>query len=154
MNWTVREATNEDITSVASRLRDSDRREIIASSGKDPTKRLLEATQLPSLGIWVGEINDNPEVLFGVVNIPGSPIGSPWMVCTDEPVKNLRGFLDVCQEWVDHFSKQYPLLINYVHAENKTHIRWLKWVGFKFIKLHPKHGAAQEPFWEFRMKRK
>ncbi len=154
MEWSVRKATEDDVRHIAPRLREADKKELMASCGEDPEKHLLDSLKLPSMGTWVGVKNDKPEIIFGVVQSACREIGFPWMVCTDELKKSPREFIIKCKRWVEGFSKNYPLLLNFVHAENELHIRWLKWCGFEFIELHEEYGVGKEPFWEFRMYRK
>ena len=36
-----------------------------------------------------------------------------------------------------------------VDARNELHIKWLKFMGFKFIQRHENFGVAKLPFYEF-----
>lgn len=151
MRHYVRAATLEDIKDLAPRLREADKAEIFASTGMTPEECLEFSLTLPSVGIWVGIYDGRPELIFGLTHSGDPDVGIPWMVATDEVTKNPKPFLQYCGMWIDGFSKQFPVLRNFVHAENAVHIRWLKRCGFEFVKLHEKHGYGQEPFWEFEM---
>ncbi len=154
MDWYVRKATLEDLPYLVENLREADKKEIYASSGKTPQESLSEAFGIPNIGIWVGVYKDSPEIIFGVSKHEIYDIGFPWMVCTDRLKDSPREFVSKCKKWVQGFSLQFPLLVNFVHAENELHIRWLKWCGFDFVELHNNYGYTQEPFWEFQMTRK
>lgn len=154
MKWSVREATPQDIPYLAENLRTADKKELLAASGSTPTQALEDAFTQQRLGIWVGVYEGNPEIIFGVSEGDIDYVGFPWMVCTDKLKESPREFVSQCKTWVNGFSRSYPLLLNFVHAENDLHIRWLKWCGFEFVKLHRHYGVAGEPFWEFRMERK
>ena len=52
-------------------------------------------------------------------------------------------------EWVEKINNDYPLLLNYVHADNTVSKRWLKSLGFQFIDLIKEHGVGREPFYQF-----
>ena len=153
MEWYVRKATLEDIPYLAENLREADKKEIHASSGRTPQDSLNDAFTHPSEGIWVGVYQGNPEIIFGLTRTDDPKIAVPWMVCTDKLKESPKEFINKCKRWVQGFSRQFSLLINFVYAENELHIRWLKWCGFSFVKLHENYGHTQEPFWEFQMKR-
>jgi hypothetical protein len=154
--WHVRKATDEDIRSISPRLRQEDVEEIYASTGMSPLNCLEMTKTLPAPeslhGMWVGVKNDIPEIIFGLVHATDE-LGVPWMMCTDELKRSPKEFVRLCKKWVQGFSRMYPVLRNYVYAKNELHIRWLKWCGFEFTKLHESHGFTKEPFWEFEMKR-
>jgi hypothetical protein len=154
MEWHVRRATIDDIKHMAPRLRQDDVDEIRASTGMTPEECLLESLDTDSIGTWVGVFKGQPEIIFGCATTPDPSIGVPWMLGTDALKDSPREFIQKCKLWVKGFSKQFPVLKNFVYAKNELHIRWLKWCGFEFIQLHEKHGFAQEPFWEFEMRQK
>lgn len=58
-------------------------------------------------------------------------IGAPWLLGTDAVEKHQRQFLRRSLEWRSELLKRYLILRNFVHAENKVSIRWLKWLGFE-----------------------
>jgi len=45
--------------------------------------------------------------------------------------------------------KSYKVLYNFVYAENHSAIKWLKALGFTFIKYHEEYGMQGKPFYEF-----
>jgi hypothetical protein len=57
----------------------------------------------------------------------------------------LRGSLDVISE----LGKSYDTLFNVCDARNEVHHRWLKWLGFKFIRRIENFGAHKVPVIEF-----
>lgn len=159
MDWSVIKLTEFNyktiIKDLAPRLRSSDILECRLSTGKDPEEVLLESFSYPKLGMWVGCYKGIPEVIGGVTTWEhDDTVGFPWMMCTDVTTKHPKGFLRLSRKWVEGISNIYRVLINFVHDENTTHKRWIKWAGFEFIKLHEQYGHEQEPFWEFRMERK
>ena len=52
-------------------------------------------------------------------------------------------------KWLEEKNKEYPLLVNYVDARNKVAIRWLRFLGFTFIRKIEKYGVGRKPFYEF-----
>lgn len=150
MQWQVRRATLEDVKDLAPRLRELDKQEIYAGTGMAPLECLEMSLSLPSVGVWVGTYKGRPEIIFGLSKVSETE-GCPWMVCTDELKNSPTEFIRKCRNWIKGFSRQFPTIRNYVYAKNELHIKWLKWCGFEFVKLHEKRGFTQEPFWEFKM---
>ena len=151
MTWTTRKATSKDIPYLAANLREADRREIYAATGGTPKRSLTDAFLFPNNGIWVVTCFGKPEGIFGVGKTRNPEIGCPWMLATDKLVKYPHYFLRRSREWVNRFSFEFPVLVNFVHAENGLHIRWLKWCGFRFVALHEEYGHSAAPFWEFNL---
>lgn len=152
MEWTVRKASEEDILSLSTRLREADVKEILYASGENPETVLME-TFKEGQTMWVGCRNNIPHIIYGVVPSLTKGVGLPWMVCTDELKASPMTFMRTCREWVSNQSESYPVLTNFVLAENELHIKWLKWCGFKFVRLHKEFGVMKQPFWEFRLDR-
>ena len=53
------------------------------------------------------------------------------------------------KKWVDDLLESYKILYNIVYAENISAIKWLKALGFTFVKLHKHYGEQKKPFYEF-----
>lgn len=127
----IRRATEEDILYIAANLRKSDRREIWASHRRKP-EDLLESCR--DVEVWAA-VAEGTVCIFGC-NILGcganAACGVPWLLATDEVLKHRVQFLrtsrQICRMWLE----KHRLLTNFVHAENKLCILWLKWLGFEF----------------------
>ena len=79
--------------------------------------------------------------MFGVAP-RDEDIGFIWLLGTDE-IKDISWqFLRESREWLEKISSPYKMVCNMVHEENTVHIKWLKFLGFTFLK-HTK------PFIEF-----
>ena len=63
--------------------------------------------------------------------------------------KDRRTFLRQSKEMLRELHQQFILLFNEVDARNTTHIRWLRWMGFIFVRYRPNYGAEGRPFYEF-----
>ncbi|WP_164754467.1 phage protein Gp13 family protein [Mesorhizobium sp. M7A.F.Ca.CA.004.02.1.1] len=102
--------------------------------------------------VWAG-IDENGECfgLFGVdpVKGPGGHLGIVWMVTTDDIFKHRRDLLKLAPKWLDRLHKVRPLLGNHIDARNTTHIRWLRRMGFSFLRTHAEFGVEKRPFHEF-----
>ena len=70
---------------------------------------------------------------MGPTGIKG--VGSIWMVSSEElfTPKYKRKFLLSAREGIEDFHKFYPTLTNVVDTRNVLHIRWLQWMGFRFV---------------------
>ncbi|MBU4566996.1 MAG: DUF2833 domain-containing protein [Proteobacteria bacterium] len=145
----VREATAQDAFELAPKLRQADLDEIEARSGREPINVLLEGITYSAVPAAV--IGDKEEViaLFGVTPTPMAGVGAIWLLGSDGLWTYRWQFLKESRQWVEDLNKAWPVLWNLVYAENELHIKWLKWLGFEFVKLHEKYGVAQKPFWEF-----
>lgn len=146
----IRRAEVADAVSLAPRLREADRQECKAHVGIDP-KLLLPysvATGGPTwafidgMGKCIG--------LFGLNAVDQNPdFGTVWMVTSDDVFKHKRQILRDSPIWLNKLHDHYPLLGNHVDARNRTHIRWLKWLGFSMLRVIPEFGVERRPFIEF-----
>jgi len=142
--------TVEDIEYISPRLRKADYEECKASTGCEPLDILLDSLEI---GDFCFTLRPNDHSRVGLFGVCPSPLmdnaGIIWMVATDELLEYQMKFLRRSRKYIDILQEQYAVLHNCVDARNKLHIKWLKWMGFKFIKLHEKYGAEQKPFYEF-----
>jgi len=145
----ARQAELRDALLLTPRLRPEDRDEIEAASGKSPFCALLEGIfpSVPALSI----VDEAGTVMgiYGVIPIEQHFVGAIWMLAATELLEHSRQFLRESRAWIDTLQSCYPVLFNVVDARNTTHIRWLKWCGFTFIKLHEDYGPQHRPFYEF-----
>jgi hypothetical protein len=51
--------------------------------------------------------------------------------------------------WLHRLHKLYPLLGNHVDIRNTKHTKWLKRMGFSFLRVLPEYGVERRPFIEF-----
>ncbi len=147
MTITYRFPTEEDILSVARRMREQDIQEVYASCGVSPLVAISESI-LQSDICFTALFDGNPEVIFGLAQHPIYDAAVVWLLGTDAVRNNARAFLEASYVIVDDWSTIYPILFNAVDARNTVSRRWLKWLGFKELKLHPRYGHAGVPFIE------
>jgi hypothetical protein len=72
--------------------------------------------------------------------------GQIWMLCTPEIERYPITFAREAKRFVD--SREEPLLWNIVDCRNTVHLKLLKFLGFKFLRI-VKNGPYQLPFIEF-----
>ncbi|MER8591833.1 DUF2833 domain-containing protein [Mesorhizobium sp. M1182] len=146
---TIRRAKVSDAISLAPRLRSADRDECKAALGMEP--RIVLPLLVQGDCVWAG-VDQHREVfgLFGIDPVKGMDhLGIVWMVTSPDIFKHRRDLLKLAPEWLDRLHHVRPLLGNHIDARNTTHIRWLKRMGFSFLRTHPEYGVEKRPFHEF-----
>lgn len=148
---TVRPARTGDAESLAGRLRDADRREIQAFSGREPLEELRRGLARSDPALALVDERDMPLALFGVAPARDRPgVGYVWLLGSAELAPRRVAFLRLSRPWVARLQERYPVLTNCVDARNTVHLRWLRWCGFTLTRLVPEYGAERRPFYEFR----
>lgn len=123
---------------VADNMRDADRREV-AALGSTPAKALKGSVALSQIAFTIRH-GDEPVGLFGACTQ-----GAVWMLGTPK-IQTIRfRFLRQSRPWVNILHSASPVLWNWADARNDLHIRWLKWLGFRFHDERP-YGVNGEPF--------
>tara|TARA_R110002072_G_scaffold6389_7_gene37728 strand:- start:723 stop:1184 length:462 start_codon:yes stop_codon:yes gene_type:complete len=142
-----RTSTIDDCREMAPYMRLQDVVEVGYSSGAEPLEALEHSFKASQECFTI--VHDDGDVvgMFGVAD--NGIFASPWLLGTDKLVDTKRVMLPVAAKWVKEINVQYPLLLNYVHKENTVSKRWLKSLGFEFIKLDEKYGIGEQPFYQF-----
>lgn len=68
---------------------------------------------------------------------------------TPEIENNRMAFLRGSREILADLDSRYDTLMNVCDARNEVHHRWLKWLGFHFIRKIDRYGAEGVPVYEF-----
>lgn len=129
--------TDELLQHVADNMREADAIECMASSGRSPLDALTSGVVISNhcSVVMVGGV---PCAVVGlVITSLVSGHGVPWMLATDDAVKHRRVFIDNCKQGLCDMLKVCPNLVNYVHAENKLSVKWLRWMGFTILPSEP-----------------
>lgn len=87
--------------------------------------------------------------MFGCVHIEVTPhlaYGSIWLLGSEELLDIRMQFLRESRRWLDVVSQGCQLTGNVVHSENIVHVRWIKWLGYSFLRRLVVGG---QPFLEF-----
>lgn len=143
-----RASTVEDCYELAPKLREADAREVMASGGFTPLDALVESFKLSE---ETNSIIHNDEVIgmFGCGSCEHTGGGVPWMLASDKITDISRQFLRESRKWIEKVQDEYPLLYNYVSAENEIAITWLSFLGFKFIREVEDYMGGGLTFIEF-----
>ena len=132
--------TLEAAIEVASNLRPDDRREVEEGHGHDPIEVLTKAVSIPST-VYFTVPNGKTAGMAGV-----DEGGIILMISTPAIHEYPVTFARESKRFVE--SRTEPLLWNIVDKRNKVHLKLLKFLGFKFLRVIP-HGPNQLPFIEF-----
>lgn len=143
-----RDAALEDCAILAPKMRQQDAKEVWHSNGASPLEALVMSFKDCEENHTI--IDDEGEVIgmFGCGTVHNTRIGVPWLLASDKLPKITKQFLPQSKEWIESLHDRHDMLFNYVHAENRISIRWLKWMGFKFL---PKtlYGTNPDDFYPF-----
>ncbi len=141
----------EDLIKImAQDMRKSDVIEVMASHGHTPLEALMYSfteSEYVTMAISDGV----PFVMFGVsVSNFITGLGHPWLLSSNELFNHKEYFLKGGHGVIADMVAACPRLVNYVHHENKTSIKWLKSLGFTIEKPEP-YGVKGDPFHKFHM---
>ena len=136
-----------DCLELAPNMREQDVTEVSYSNGLSPLDALQASyrasqecnTIIHEDGSVVGMFGLSDSVIFA----------SPWLLGSDKLVETKRVMLPVSAKWVEEMNTKHPILLNYVHVDNTVSKRWLKSLGFNFIKLEQEFGVGKQPFYQF-----
>jgi len=145
-NGYVRSFQAGDAARVAAHLRDADMAEIAAHSGSTPYAALCRGVLGSEIACTVCSADATPVAVFGV-----GAGGVVWLLGTDALTTSplAKQFLRECRLHVALLQERYPLLHNVIDERNVVHIRWLRWMGFVFLRRILHFGVGQRPFLEF-----
>jgi hypothetical protein len=146
----VRPAVAEDVRVMCPRLRIEDTAEIAAMTGRPPMIALGQgfANSRPCMTV---EYHGKPSAMFGVVpsTMEFPRLGAVWLLGTDDIPLFSSTFLRQSKLWLAAVTADYDVVGNYVDERNAQHVRWIKWMGFKFVARHAQFGVLGLPFLEF-----
>ena len=143
----LRKSKLSDLNYVAKNMRNMDKIEAYYQTGKEPEDALRLSYLHGQTNMTIAADDDKPIGLCCVV-----ADGCIWMIATDELFSNKKYKIQLIREgrkWVDSLLKNYKMLYNMVYAENHSAIKWLKALGFTFVKYHEEYGKESKPFYEF-----
>jgi hypothetical protein len=130
MNTWVLPAVPGDAERVASLVRESDRMEVTAASGRPVLERLQwgQAHGSPALTGWCME---GPLCMFGVTcRSVLTREGTPWLLSTVLIDGYHLSFLRSSRPHFEALTERYDYLSNYVDNRHTAAKRWLHWLGF------------------------
>ena len=143
----IKLATEEDVRWMAPRLRQAHKDEVMASGGRTAEEALKESFEASEPCFAAINSQAEPVALFGTCPLTDN-VGAIWLLGTnsidDEPISFLRW----SKKFLPFVLEPYDLVCNFVDARNTVHIKWLRWLGFSFLR-RVNRGPYQLPFYEF-----
>lgn len=145
----VRPSKGEDAVYLGSRLRAEDLAEIVASTGEKPVLALSRGF-LASKPCWTVLYKGEPSAMFGVV--PSQQVGDVarvgrvWFLGSDRVRLWGKSFCRFTAAWLVKMGQDFEVLGCVVDQRQIAHIKWLRSVGFKHIRVHDKYGKLGLPF--------
>ena len=139
-NFFIHPVTKQAAYEVACNLLPEDYRECVEGHGHDPKAAVLIGAE-QSDSIYFADPNGTPAGVAGV----GSD-GLIWMLCTPLIHQYPVSFAREAKRYIE--SRTEKLLWNIADKRNTTHLKLLKFLGFKFLQEYS-YGPNQLPFIEF-----
>ncbi len=151
VDYIVRKPTKEDVEYLIEHVRPEDAAELDALDGSTIRETLEQIPDLYNVSqVWV--VDGKPVCIFGVTPQDGPlSTGIIWMLAADTFDKYKKTFKTDHIDYVREMIKGFGYLFNYIHAENRKSIVWLKWLGFTVLDAIP-IGHKGALFHKFEMK--
>ncbi len=126
----VVEATYDHVERIYPYMRKADQIEV-ACMGHDPKEALLAGLQYDDVTLTALDADDVPFAMFGV----GQFVNQAYIWClgTDSVDDNAYDWLKASRKYTQALTKPYGVTFNYVHEDNKTALRWLKFCKASFL---------------------
>ena len=141
-------AVPSHVEELAPRLREGDRLEIRAAFDR-PADEILRTGFRNAKRCWTVLGGRCPVAMFGVGHRREPRVGTVWLLASDD-FDGLRSRLKrEGPYWVEVLMTGHDVLTNFVRADNRVAVRWLRWLGFELLVLHRGIGRGEEDFWEF-----
>ena len=136
-----------DIAKMKNNLRPSDVKEVWASHHYTPCQALEACVYKAIFACTIK--NGKPLGIFGINtdNIVGTR-ATIFMLSTPDLDKIERRFVRNSRAFIRLMLSYYPYLDNWVHADNKQSIKWLRWLGAVIEEPKP-YGIEGEMFHHF-----
>lgn len=133
------------VNTIAKRMRDIDKLEcaVMGHTAKDALRLGLMASTIA----WTVLIDEHPEAMMGAT--PTSFLegkGRPWLLMTDVAARQHKALLRLGRIYTRALHRAYPVLENWVHADNAPTIRWLSRLGYAVGGVDVIRGAPMRPF--------
>jgi len=137
-----------DAGECAAILREEDRRELEEIGGVPAIDSLKRGVLLGSPSLTLRTHTGDMVALMSVVPF-GSRLGFIALSGTRLLEENRTAFLRGSRDVLAHLDTKFDTLCNVCDARNEVHIKWLKWLGFTFIRRIETYGAHGVPVYEF-----
>lgn len=144
----VTRANLRDAAELAEILRPEDRRELEEITGSSALSNLQRSVLFGAPALSLRTLSGDLAGILSVVPVGyhhGVIAMSGSKVIEENSVAFLRGSRDV----LAHLDTRFDTLFNVCDARNEVHHKWLRWLGFTFIRKIDRYGAHDVPVYEF-----
>jgi hypothetical protein len=139
---------NSDLDELFASLRTADKEEMVALHGFPFEEMVRDGIKRSDIA-WSMWVDGRLAAVFGVVGVSVTPgIGVPWLLGTQHLERHGGRLVRFGARYIDQMHTAYPVLMNYVSAENDRSIRWLENLGFSIDAPSPL-GPYRVPFRRF-----
>lgn len=137
---------------IADNMRDADVNEVRSSHNHSPLEAINNGLGHSDFAV-IAMNDDEPLMIVGMMRVDLiTGTGVPWLLSSKNVLKFRKEILKYSIIILDEMLMKCPKLVNYVHADNKVSIRWLKWLGF-IIEKPSQYGFKNEMFHRFHLTR-
>ena len=145
----VRDAHDDDVAALLHGLSQADRAELEAFSWRDPGELLVESYRR-SQRVYTGLLDDEVACMFGVAApSPFSEQGTPWLLSTEQLRTHWVTLARFSRPYANELLNMHPRLENWVHHDNRTAQRWLRWLGFPLASTPEPVGVKGGRYFRF-----
>lgn len=149
MKVVFRPPTISDVHEIAANMRAMDRLECEVMGNHTP-EEALRAGMAHGQAV-TAEIDGRPVAMFGLAQASLlDDEAAPWLLGVEGMERYARVLVMHTKRYLTGMLEQCEALANYVHADNRNAIRFLRWCGFSFGEAIEKGGHL---FVRFEMKR-
>jgi len=143
----VRQSTISDAESLAANLRAADRDELSALTDAPPLSVITDGINTSAICFTVC-LRDGviPCAIFGVRESGNPQSGVVWCLGTDDLFRIALKFLRNSKSWVDELHRNHRLFFNVIDERQTVYIKWLKWLGFSFVREFDNYGVEGRRF--------
>ena len=133
----------QNLKRLAETLRESDKHELLHSSGETPLEALVDSAEGCDECDLVA-FEGRPLFICGV-----SEEGIIWMLASEEVANHRKKLWTFCKGKVESWKKRYAILWNLIDSENEKSARFLKRLGFTILDPKPLgvSGYPLRPFY-------
>ena len=147
----IRPSIDDDADALIAHLRASDRAECEAY-GRPDIGAGIRAGMRRSALCWSGFVDGELAAVLGVAPLNLlTGMGSPWMLGTPVLDRHQRVLVRQTPGYIARMLEAFPHLVNLVHTENTTSVRWLRRLGFTLHAPVP-YGAPGQLFHPFELR--
>ena len=146
----VRPFEEGDIQNLVPRLRDSDVLELAAIMGPGKTtEECVQESVDASKEIYCLILDGKNIAVWGVADSQiVDNFGIPWLVASPEIEDIYVKIVRYSRDWVEHISRDYEGLYNFVHVPHWQSQKWLQMCGFDIV-TQLTYGFNEEEFYLF-----